>query len=152
MYLLSTTFFTGSQTSKTDNPSSVVSPTLQMFVYVLYSFEGVELIAVAAGEYKATFFRIVLFYVLTIFTIGLCINWQDTTLLRAASGEGISSCSSTNIHVMALLTVHRRLGCDGLPIDVVFKRAGFGAGVRVINAVLLTVVLSTTKSVFHRSS
>ena len=58
---------------------------------------GIELVAIAAGEaakphrsvpraIKATFIRILLFYILTIFTIGLCINYQDTTLLNAASG------------------------------------------------------------------
>ena len=52
--------------------------------------------AVAAGEaakpyksvpraIKATFFRIVLFYILTILTIGLCINHADSTLLNANS-------------------------------------------------------------------
>ena len=58
--------------------------------------EGVELVAVAAGEsskpyksvpraIKATFIRIVLFYILTILTIGLCINHADPTLLNASS-------------------------------------------------------------------
>lgn len=53
--------------------------------------------ALAAGEadkpyksvpraIKATFFRIVIFYILTILTIGLCINYQDETLLNAAYG------------------------------------------------------------------
>jgi amino acid permease len=62
----------------------------------LYSFGGVELVAIAAGEslkpYKsvpratrATFFRIILFYILTILTIGLCINQNDPTLLNANS-------------------------------------------------------------------
>ena len=66
------------------------------FVYAFYSFGGVELVAVAAGEsykpyksvpraIKATFFRIVLFYVLTILTIGLCINHADPTLLNGNS-------------------------------------------------------------------
>jgi len=70
----------------------------QTFVYAFYSFGGVELVAVAAGEsanpsktvpraIKATFFRIVLFYILTILTIGLCINWQDPTLITAAYSE-----------------------------------------------------------------
>ena len=65
------------------------------FVYAFYSFGGVELVAVAAGEslqpyksvpraIKATFFRIVLFYILTILTIGLCINYADPTLLNAS--------------------------------------------------------------------
>ena len=34
---------------------------------------------------KATFLRITLFYVLTILTIGLCINHADDTLLNANS-------------------------------------------------------------------
>ena len=62
----------------------------------LYSFGGVELVAVAAGESskpyksvpratKATFFRIVIFYILTILTIGLCINQNDPTLLNSNS-------------------------------------------------------------------
>ena len=62
----------------------------------LFSFAGVELVAVAAGESdkayksvplatKATFIRIVLFYILTILTIGLCINQNDPTLLNANS-------------------------------------------------------------------
>ena len=66
------------------------------FVYAFYSFGGVELVAIAAGEsskpyksvpraIKATFFRIVLFYILTILTIGLCINHADPTLLDAST-------------------------------------------------------------------
>lgn len=70
----------------------------QTFVYAFYSFGGVELVTLAAGEsarphvtipraVKATFFRIVIFYILTMLTIGLCINWQDPTLLNAAYGK-----------------------------------------------------------------
>ncbi|KAG5637808.1 hypothetical protein H0H81_003140 [Sphagnurus paluster] len=69
----------------------------QTFVYAFYSFGGIELVAIAAGEsakpyrsvpraIKATFFRIILFYVLAILTIGLCINYKDPTLLTAAFG------------------------------------------------------------------
>ncbi|KAI6114751.1 amino acid permease-domain-containing protein [Pisolithus croceorrhizus] len=103
---------------------------VQIFVYAFYSYGGVELVAVAAGEpvrpyksdpraIKATFFRIVLFYVLTILTIGLCINWKDPTLLTSAYNS---------------------------------DRAGFGAAVYVVNAVLLTAVFSATNSAFYGSS
>ena len=72
----------------------------QTFVFAFYSFGGIELVAIAAGEsakpyksvpkaIKATFFRIVIFYILTILTIGLCINHGDDSLLTAASGESI---------------------------------------------------------------
>jgi amino acid permease len=67
----------------------------QTIVFAFFSFGGIELVAVAAGEsakpykavpraIKATFFRILLFYILTILTIGLCINYQDETLLTAS--------------------------------------------------------------------
>ncbi|KAG6331325.1 hypothetical protein ID866_7763 [Astraeus odoratus] len=113
----------------------------QTFVYAFYSFGGVELVAIAAGEsslpyrtvpraIKATFFRIVLFYILTILTIGLCINWRDPTLLTAAHDSDVTAS----------------------PITVVFQRAGFGAAVHVVNAVLLTAVLSATNSAFYGSS
>ncbi|KAG1758917.1 amino acid permease-domain-containing protein [Suillus occidentalis] len=113
----------------------------QTFVYAFYSFGGVELVAVAAGEsvqphktvpraIKATFLRIVLFYILTILTIGLCINWQDPTLLSAAADSDVTAS----------------------PLTVVFQRAGFGAAAHVVNAVLLTAVLSATNSCFYASS
>ncbi|KAI5983118.1 amino acid permease/ SLC12A domain-containing protein [Pisolithus albus] len=113
----------------------------QTFVYAFYSYGGVELVAVAAGgsarpyksvprAIKATFFRIVLFYVLTILTIGLCINWKDPTLLTSAYNSDVTAS----------------------PITVVFQRAGFGAAVHVVNAVLLTAVLSATNSAFYGSS
>lgn len=38
------------------------------------------------------------------------------------------------------------------PLTVVFTRAGFGAAVHLINAVLLTAVLSATNSCFYASS
>ncbi|KAF9461615.1 amino acid permease/ SLC12A domain-containing protein [Collybia nuda] len=113
----------------------------QTFVYAFFSFGGVELVAVAAGEsakphrsvpraIKATFFRIILFYILTILTIGLCINHQDETLLSAAFDSDVAAS----------------------PLTVVFMRAGFGAAVHLINAVLLTAVLSATNSCFYASS
>lgn len=113
----------------------------QTFVYAFYSFGGIELVAIAAGEsakpyrsvpraVKATFFRILLFYILAILTMGLCINYQDETLLSAAFDADVAAS----------------------PLTVVFMRAGFGAGVHVVNAVLLTAVLSATNSCFYASS
>ncbi|RDX47758.1 hypothetical protein OH76DRAFT_1353813 [Lentinus brumalis] len=113
----------------------------QTFVYAFYSYGGVELVSLAAGEsacphkavpraVRATFFRIVVFYILTMLTIGLNINWQDPTLLNAASDSSVAAS----------------------PLTVVFQRAGFGAAVHVVNAVLLTAVLSATNSCFFASS
>ncbi|OCH90025.1 hypothetical protein OBBRIDRAFT_731645 [Obba rivulosa] len=113
----------------------------QTFVYAFYSYGGVELVTLAAGEadrphravpraVRATFLRIVLFYVLTILVIGLCINWADPTLLSAADDSDVVAS----------------------PVTVVFVRAGFGAAAHVVNAVLLTAVLSATNSCFYASS
>jgi amino acid permease len=125
----------------------------------LYSCGGVELVAVAAGEsskpYKsvpratrATFFRIVIFYILTILTIGLCINQNDPTLLNANSK-----------HLLLLFIIkrikRRRLGntdATASPVTTVFLRAGFGLATHVVNAVLLTAVLSVTNSCYYASS
>ncbi|KAI0677739.1 amino acid permease-domain-containing protein [Trametes maxima] len=113
----------------------------QTFVFAFYSYGGVELVSLAAGEsetphksvpraIRATFFRIVIFYILTILTIGLNINYQDPTLLTAAFDSAVTAS----------------------PLTVVFQRAGFGAAAHVINAVLLTAVLSATNSCFYASS
>ncbi|KAI0941062.1 hypothetical protein AcW1_005123 [Taiwanofungus camphoratus] len=113
----------------------------QTFAYAFYSYGGVELVTLAAGEsaaphrsvpraVRATFVRIVLFYILTILTIGLCINWADPTLLNAADDSDVTAS----------------------PVTVVFVRAGFGAAAHVVNAVLLTAVLSATNSCFYASS
>ncbi|KAJ7172882.1 amino acid permease/ SLC12A domain-containing protein [Mycena crocata] len=115
--------------------------TAQSFTFAFYSFGGVELVALAAGEsakphksvpsaVKATFFRIVLFYILTCLVIGLCINHADETLFQAYDNSDVAAS----------------------PITVVFQRAGFGAAVHIVNAVLLTAVLSATNSCFYASS
>lgn len=72
----------------------------QTFALAFYSYGGVELVSLAAGEtksphkaipraIKATFFRVVLFYILTILTIGLNINHADPSLLNAAESASI---------------------------------------------------------------
>ncbi|KAJ7209881.1 amino acid permease-domain-containing protein [Mycena haematopus] len=115
--------------------------TAQSFTFAFFSFGGVELVSLAAGEstnphksvpraIKATFFRIVLFYLLTCLVIGLCINHADDTLFQAYDNSDVAAS----------------------PITIVFQRAGFGAAVHVVNAVLLTAVLSATNSCFFASS
>ncbi|ORY89404.1 amino acid permease/ SLC12A domain-containing protein [Leucosporidium creatinivorum] len=125
-----------------DNPfNGGFAGTASSFTYAFYSFGGVELVALAAGEaaqphksipraIKATFARITIFYVMTTLVIGLCINYQDPTLFSAYDDSDVSAS----------------------PITTVFRLAGFGAAVHVVNAVLLTAVLSATNSCFYASS
>ena len=130
-----------------------------ILVYALYSFSGVELVAVAAGESskpyksiprasKVTFFRIVFFYVLSILTIGLCINHNDLTLLNASSKYPRPFYSLTAFNGVDGLDT----GARASPVTVVFLRAGFGPATHVVNAVLLTAVLSVTNSCYYASS
>ncbi|KAM0755154.1 hypothetical protein T439DRAFT_297608 [Meredithblackwellia eburnea MCA 4105] len=113
----------------------------QSFAYAFYSFGGVELVALAAGEskdphksvpraVKATFIRIVLFYLMTVLVIGLCVNHNDPSLLAAFNDSDVAAS----------------------PVTTVFREAGFGAAVHVVNAVLLSAVLSATNSCFFASS
>ncbi|PPR08190.1 hypothetical protein CVT24_001573 [Panaeolus cyanescens] len=130
----------------------------QTFVFAFYSFGGIELVAVAAGEsdkphksvpraIKATFFRIILFYILAILTMGLCINHADDTLLSAAFGE-----ISFLLPLLAELMTPADSDVAASPLTVVFVRAGFGPAAHIVNAVLLTAVLSATNSCFYASS
>ena len=150
----------------------------QTFVWAFYSYGGVELVTLAAGEsskphktipraIKATFFRVVLFYVLTILTIGLNINHADKTLLYAANSKYPSLpipppsyllMPNVETRIMKaewrLLILYDFIDSDvtASPLTVVFMRAGFGAASHVVNAVLLTAVLSATNSCFYASS
>ena len=91
-----------------------------------FSFQGTELVGITAGEaqnpqknvpkaLKQVFWRILLFYVLSIFIISLIIPYTDPRLLRN---------DITDIAVS--------------PFTLVFERAGLLAAAAVMNAVILT--------------
>lgn len=101
---------------------------------VAYSFQGTELVGVAAGESENprrnvprainhVFWRILLFYVLAILIIGLLIPYTDPQLLRT---------EVTDVSVS--------------PFALIFERAGLLAAASVMNAVVLTSVLSAGNS------
>ncbi|WP_255032125.1 amino acid permease [Bordetella genomosp. 1] len=99
-----------------------------------FSFQGTELIGIAAGESKdparnlpravrQVFWRILLFYVFAILVIGLLIPYTDPQLLR----NEVSDISVS-------------------PFALIFDRAGLLAGASIMNAVVLTSVLSAGNS------
>ena len=99
-----------------------------------FSFQGTELIGIAAGESKdpaknlpravrQVFWRILLFYVAAILVIGLLIPYTDPHLLRN---------EVTDISVS--------------PFALIFERAGLLAAASIMNAVVLTSVLSAGNS------
>jgi lysine-specific permease len=113
---------------------------LSTFLTAGFSFQGTELIGVAAGEsenprknvpraIKQVFWRIILFYILSILIIGLIIPYDDPSLL---------SDDVTQISVS--------------PFTLVFVKAGITPAADVMNAVILTTVLSAGNSGLYASS
>nr|WP_249365406.1 amino acid permease [Cytobacillus citreus] len=104
---------------------------LGVFMAAGFSFQGTELLGVAAGESEnpektipkainSVFWRILLFYILAIFVIGMILPYTDERLL------------SSDISVS--------------PFTLVFERAGFAFAASVMNAIILTAVLSAGNS------
>ncbi|MCI1675784.1 MAG: amino acid permease [Ancrocorticia sp.] len=113
---------------------------LAIFMVAGFSFQGTELIGVAAGEadnptetvpraIRTIFWRILLFYIGAIAVIGFLIPYTDPDLLKA----GVDSISLS-------------------PFTLVFERAGIAAAAAVMNAVILTSVLSAGNSGLYAST
>ncbi len=105
-----------------------------------FSFQGTELIGVAAGEsenpaknipraIRQVFWRILLFYILAILVISLIIPYTDPNLLRNEVGDISVS-----------------------PFTLVFRNAGLLSAAAVMNAVILTAVLSAGNSGMYAST
>lgn len=113
---------------------------LSVFVVAGFSFQGTELIGITAGESKTpeksipkaikqVFWRILLFYILSIFVIAALLPYTSPNLLGSdASDIAIS------------------------PFTLVFKRAGLASAAAVMNAVILTSVLSAANSGMYAST
>ncbi|KAG0073573.1 hypothetical protein BGZ93_009520 [Podila epicladia] len=113
-------------------------------VWAFFSFGGTELIGITAGEssnpakavsraIRQTFWRILLFYILSITVIGLVIPWTDLTLLSSVFAE---------VNEAATIA----------PFTTVFKMANLPGADHAINAVLLTAVSSAGQSSFYAST
>ncbi|TPX55337.1 hypothetical protein PhCBS80983_g05405 [Powellomyces hirtus] len=101
-------------------------------VTVGFSYMGTELVGIAAGEsanprkavpkaIRNVFWRILFFFLCTIFLMGLIIPYNDPTLL---SGEDVTQA----------------------PFTTVFQRANIKSAADILNAVLLTVIISASNS------
>ncbi|MEG1219679.1 amino acid permease [Lactococcus garvieae] len=114
---------------------------IAVFMIAGFSFQGTEIVGIAAGEsenpeknvpsaIKQVFWRIIIFYFLSIFVIGALVYYKDPSLLRAATHSDI--------------TVS--------PFTLVFERAGLAAAASVMNAVILTSVISSANSWLYAAS
>jgi len=110
---------------------------LGIFMAAGFSFQGTELLGIAAGEsdnpeksipkaVKQVFWRILLFYVLAILVIGLLIPYTDKNLANDA------------------VTMS--------PFTIIFNKAGIAFAASVMNAIILTAVLSAGNSGMYAST
>ena len=88
-------------------------------------------------------------YVLTIPVIGFCMKYLNGTLLNAAYG-GFTSTLPDDKGLICSLT--HRVDVAASSVTAAPQRACFGAATHVVNAVLLTAVLSATDSCFYATS
>ncbi|KRM71583.1 Amino acid transporter [Lacticaseibacillus brantae DSM 23927] len=114
--------------------------TLSVFVVAGFSFQGTELIGITAGEsetpetsipkaIKQVFWRILLFYILAIAVIAAIIPYFSPNLLGATAQDVAIS-----------------------PFTLVFERIGLAGAASVMNAVILTSVLSSANSGMYAST
>jgi len=113
---------------------------LAIFMVAGFSFQGTELVGVAAGEaenpeknvpkaIRTVFVRILLFYVGAIAVVGFLIPHTSPNLL----GSGVEDISIS-------------------PFTLVFENAGVLAAASVMNAVILTAILSAGNSGLYAST
>ncbi|MEQ1410994.1 amino acid permease [Acinetobacter indicus] len=106
-----------------------------------FSFQGTEMVGVAAGEskdpqktipiaIKQIFWRILLFYIVCIFIIGTLIAYDDPRLLQAAATDDVALS----------------------PFTLLYEQAGFAFAASVMNAVILTAILSAGNSGMYSST
>ncbi len=104
-------------------------------------FQGTEMVGVAAGEskdpkktipvaIKQIFWRILLFYIVCIFIIGTLIAYNDPRLLQAAATDNIALS----------------------PFTLLYEKAGFAFAASIMNAVILTAILSAGNSGMYSST
>ena len=110
-----------------------------VFLIAGFSFQGTELIGVAAGEaknpgkaipkaIKNTFWRIVIFYILAIGVISFLIPYNDANLVNPNSDVTLS------------------------PFTIIFKQAGLTFAATIMNAVILTAVLSACNASMYSAT
>ncbi|KRM68256.1 amino acid transporter [Apilactobacillus ozensis DSM 23829 = JCM 17196] len=113
---------------------------LSVFIVAGFSFQGTELVGITAGEsdnphesvpkaIKEVFWRIILFYIFAIIVIAAIIPYTSHDLLGSSASDVAIS-----------------------PFTLVFKRAGLAAAASLMNAVILTSVISSANSGMYAST
>ena len=111
-----------------------------IFMVAAFSFSNTELTGLAAAESEnpkkdvpkavhSVFWRLMIFYMGTIFVVATLIPFTEPTLLDAAEDNVAAS-----------------------PFTIIFRNAGFAAAASLMNAVILTSVLSCGNSSMYAAS
>lgn len=111
-----------------------------IFMIAGFSFQGTEMVGIASGEsedpeknvpraIRTVFWRVLIFYVFSILVIGLIIPYTDPSLLQS---------DVDNITIS--------------PFTLVFQKAGLAFAASLMNAVILTSVLSAGNSATYAST
>ncbi len=117
-----------------------IAAIVNIFMIAGFSFQGTELVGLAAGESEnpevdvpkainTVFWRILLFYIGAIIIIGFLIPYTDPNLLK------------TGVENIAVS-----------PFTIVFLRAGFAFSASIMNAIILTSILSCGNSGLYAAS
>lgn len=139
-YVGLTNFTVGDAPFLGDGLSGSFLTILGVFLIAGFSFQGTELIGITAGEsenpqhsipkaIRQVFWRILIFYILAILVIGLLIPYTSPALLGADVDEIAKS-----------------------PFTLVFERAGLAFAAAVMNAVILSSILSAGNSGMYAST
>ena len=115
----------------------------KVFIQATFSYGGSEMVVVAAGEtenprrnipkaVRRVFWRILIFYVLAIFLVGLVVSSEDPRLLNAISNGDA--------------------GVGQSPFVIAIQNGGISGLPSVINAVVLTSAWSAGNSFFYAST
>ncbi len=113
---------------------------MSVFLVVGFSFQGTELVGVAAGEVadpshsvpkaiRNVFWRIILFYILSIVVISFLIPYTDSRLVNA---------STTSVAMS--------------PFTIVFSQAGLKFAGSIVNLILVTAVLSACSASMYTAT
>ncbi|KAJ3231780.1 hypothetical protein HDU81_003519 [Chytriomyces hyalinus] len=113
----------------------------QVISIAFFAFGGTELVGVSAGEVEnprknvptainQTFWRILIFYISSIAVIGLLIPHDDPSLRLSATSGDVSIA----------------------PFTLILQRAGLVSASNVMNAVILSAVVSTANSAMYAAS
>lgn len=112
---------------------------LSVFLIVGYSFQGTELIGIAAGEakdpqknipkaIKSIFWRILFFYIFSIAIIGFLIPYTSPHLINEDSNVALS------------------------PFTLIFENAGIEHAASLMNVVVITAILSAANASMYTAS